>query len=193
MTVDDEKQQYLDFVEFCLSDFTDEDSDENTRTESNELKTNTQINLINKRKWPKSRIVNFNILNLFKQECKPIYSQMQEYLLLFKIKSINKYTTYIPLSKYFERTDENYIANYTTGKRSFNFTQMSMKKKLCIEMRTLRVFERNKVLNCLGLFNSLYPIKTLGDGNCLVSKYFYEIDKVPLAAGLKAYMIQVRI
>jgi hypothetical protein len=172
MTVDDEKQQYLDFVEFCLADYTDEDDEEKTRTESSEIKTNEQINLINKRKWPKSRIVNFNILNIFKQECKPIYSQMQEYLLLFKIQNVNKCTTYLPLSKFFGRTDEYFLHNYAAGVKTFNFTQLGTRKKLCVDMKTLRALERNKIINCLSIFNSLYPIKTLGDGNCLVRKIF---------------------
>ena len=124
--------------------------------------------MINKRKWPKSRIVDFNILNFHKQEFKPIYSHLREYLLLFEIGKINKYTTFIPLSKFFERSDENYHKSYISGEKMFNFTQMAIKKSLCVDMKTLRVLERNKVLNCLKNTNSLYPIKTLGDGNCLV-------------------------
>ena len=162
MTVDDDKQaQYLDFVEFCLADYSTEDDEDFNKRHSSE------VNLINKRKWPKNRIIDYGILNNFKNQCKPIYSNAQEILLLFKIKNINKFTTSIPFSKFFDRTDENFIS-VSASVRGFNFTQLSLKKKMCVDMKTLRVLERNKELNWYNMFNSLYPIKTLGDGNCLV-------------------------
>ena len=168
MTVDDEKQaQFLDFVEFCLADFTAEEGEEDGGDAGI-----SRVNLANKRKWPKNRLVDYATLNTHKDECKRIYRVAQEQLLLFKIRSVNKYTTSIPLSRFFDRTDENFIGGYLTSERQFNFTQLGLKKKMCVVMKTLKVLERNKELNWFGLFNSLYPIKTLGDGNCLVKKNF---------------------
>lgn len=163
MTVDNEEKkfQYLDFVEFSLADFNLDDPSDPKR----------QTDIINKRKWPKERIVDHQVLNDYKLKCRETYTSVQEYLLLLKIDRINRFTTYIPVSKLFEPSDENYNISYFRSKRTFKYSLLNSKKKLFVDTHTLRVLEKNKELNWIPMLSSLYPIRTLGDGNCLVIKF----------------------
>lgn len=163
MTVDnDEKKfQYLDFVEFTLADFNIDDPNDSRR----------QTDIINKRKWPKERIVNYEVLNDYKLKCRETSTTVQEFLLLLKIDRMNRFTTYIPVCKLFEQSDENYNISTFRNKQTFKYSLLNSKKKLFVDTHTLKVLERNKELNWIPMLNSLYPIRTLGDGNCLVIKF----------------------
>jgi len=73
-------------------------------------------------------------------------------LLLFNINKVNKYTSVLPFNKFIEPSIEN----------------IAVKKSLCVDMKLLDLYEENNVINNFPMINSMYPIQTLADGNCLV-------------------------
>lgn len=79
------------------------------------------------------------------------YAKENNELLLFNLNEINKYTASID----FNRIKEN----------RFIF------KKLLVDFVIREVFVNNGIINSFPRLTKLFPIKTLGDGNCLVSKY----------------------
>jgi hypothetical protein len=185
MTFDDDiqfrksskKNVYLDYVEFCLAEL-----DTKSGTEESTSSYKSDFVLKNSLKFSSDRLIDLDLLNYYKEKCQTTYNIFQECLLLFKIESINKYTTYIPLGKLFEnalvnneydRLSSSFYASSSSAttqfsKDRYNLDLINARKKTLIDMSTLQILTRNKELNWVPIFNSLYPIKTIGDGNCLV-------------------------
>ena len=189
MTLEDDRQlrksskksHYIDFVEFCLADV-----DTKSGTEESKSTYNSDFLLKNSLKFSSERLIDFDLLNNYKEKCQTTYNIFQECLLLFKIDAINKYTTYIPLGKLFENALINneydrlsssfYVSTSNSASNSnqfskdrYNLDLINARKKILIDTSTNQILTRNKELNWVPIFNSLYPIKTIGDGNCLVS------------------------
>jgi hypothetical protein len=172
------KSHYIDFVEFCLADV-------NTKSGTEEPTSSNRSDFLQKNslKFSSDRSIDLDLLNQYKEKCQTTYNIFQECLLLFKIETINKYTTYIPLSKIFEnalvnneydRLSSSFYASSSFAttefsKDRYNLDLINARKKMLIDMNTHQILTRNKELNWVPIFNSLYPIKTIGDGNCLVS------------------------
>lgn len=155
---DDGKQElYLDLVEFCMAEIDQsKDTDDSTTilASFNSAQTN------NKRKWPKNRIVDLDTLDYYKRKYQSLYNIYQESILLMQERNFNNLSSFIPLSKVFE-----YVALNNNG---WDFNLLNKKKKALVDTKTLKSLTRHKELNWLQSTNSLYPIKTIGDGNCLV-------------------------
>ena len=180
MTVDDDlKQQYLDFIEFCLAEYNADYFSSNdhhyssSSSSSSPNQTITEINNRNKRKWAKNKIVDFNILNSYQVRLKQNFEIFQEHLLLHEIRSINQYTSIIPLGVFFQNSEmhQSYFT-FHSSRSKINYSIILMKKKLFIDMKTLKIFNKSKQINWSSSLISLYPVKTLGDGNCLVYIFF---------------------
>jgi hypothetical protein len=177
MTADDEinsryqqpQQQYLDFIEFCLAEYNaDYFSNEPSIQQPHNTQTQIEINIRNKRKWAKNKIVDFNILNHYQTRLKDHFEHFQEQLLLHKIKEINQFTSLIPLSVFFQNSEMPSSYFNFQSRNKTNFQIIHMKKKLFIDMKTLKSLNKSKQINWSSSLISVYPVKTLGDGNCLV-------------------------
>lgn len=170
MTVDDDlKQQYLDFIEFCLAEYNADYFTSNDHHTSNQtITTQTEINNRNKRKWAKNKIVDFQILNTYQVRLKNNFEIFQEHLLLHEIRNINQYTSIIPLGVFFQNSEMNQSYFTFQHRTKINYAIILMKKKLFIDMKTLKILNKSKQINWSSSLISLYPVKTLGDGNCLV-------------------------
>lgn len=151
--------QHLDLIDFCLAEFdiTDE-NDENERTSSQQQTKQRDLKATNMRKWPPNRIVNYEQLGRFKRTCLRFYNQYMEKLLLFQIPDINKYASHLDLDKII-----------TSESSSMAIAE---KKRLIVDVRILKSLEAKEELNWLPGTNSLYPILTIGDGNCLVFDFY---------------------
>lgn len=185
MTADDDykiqqahqqQHQYLDFIEFCLAEYNTDyfDSSQQQGASSPQLyntHTQNEVNIRNKRKWSKNKIVDVNILNNYQARLKDIFEIFQEHLLLHKIRDINHFTTNIPLSVLFQNSEMSSSSYFglSLNRPKLNYSIINMKKKLFIDMKTLKILNKSKQINWSSSLISLYPIKTLGDGNCLVS------------------------
>jgi hypothetical protein len=156
MNIEDDGNQkkYLDFIDFCLIDI--------------HFKTNhfgisniirNKSSLVDQYAVKMKCSIDFDILADYKFQLNALYSTIQEHLLLFKIDEINKYTSYIAL---------NQISSNSSSLDEIKYEQINLKKKLLVDVNALTTLEENKQLNWVSYFNSMYPIMTIGDGNCLV-------------------------
>jgi hypothetical protein len=175
MVIDDgnrEQPQHLDLIEFCLAEFDITEQSSDVGGDNNHLaderrqqqQRENDLMVVNRRKWPKNRIVDYELLGKCKKTFYTFYNEYMQLLLLFEIDNINKYTSYLELDKLFANCEE--TRRYT--KSALNYTMLNTRKKLIVDIKTLRTLNRNFELNWLNLANSIYPIKTIGDGNCLV-------------------------
>jgi hypothetical protein len=152
---DDENQKkYLDFSDFCLIDIVFETDSFGCRLTKNNLSFNEKLMLKNKYS------VDFRILEDYKYDFNELYNTIRENLLLLQIEEINKYTSHIPLDQFYK----NMIYSNEIRKEKIN-----SKKKLLVDVNTLTKLNQKKELNWISDFNRLYPIWTIGDGNCLVT------------------------
>lgn len=168
MTIDDnsqlsaQQQQHLDLIEFCIAEF-DITQQENNEARSSKEKNrrDDDLKIVNMRKWPQNRIVNYELLGRIKKKFLTFYNDYMERLLLFEVDQINRFTCYLELDKIFENCS-------TSARTSLDSRILANKKKLIVDMKTYRSLTRNHELNWMKNATSLYPIKTIGDGNCLV-------------------------
>jgi len=152
---DDNQNKYLDFIDFCLIniDFQTNHFGYRNRNIKNKSSLIEQYTLKNKFS------IDFDILADYKFQLNASYNEIQENLLLFEIDKINKYTSYIPLDEVFR--------NLSFLDR-IKYEQIDIKKKMLVDVNALKILHNNRVLNWISYFNCLYPIMTIGDGNCLV-------------------------
>lgn len=154
--------QHLDIIEFSLAEFdiTDQ-SDRYKQDAKSHEQRQRDLMTVNMRKWPRNRIVNYEFLERFKKTSFRFYNQYMEMLLLYKIGIVNKFTAHLELDKIF--------ANCNSGSRGSLDPQLLVtKKRLIVDVKILNTLQRKLELNWFRFANSLYPIKTIGDGNCLV-------------------------
>ena len=86
-----------------------------------------------------------------------VHHDIQEKLIYMHIDKLNFYTSYIDLALVYE------YLNLNTDMRLLN-----SKKRMIVDMYTLRSLNREHVINWLNCTTALYPIQAIGNGNCLV-------------------------
>lgn len=152
---------YLDFVEFCRAEF-EESLLASDQPLSKQQRGNSNDRLMRYReKIADSRIVDFDVLTKYQIQSQTDFSEIQELLLyLDQIERLNKHTSFLPLNKLFKHVG-------TPG--SYHFELLNTKKKLIVDTSVYKVLKKNRQINWSSTLNKLYPIKTIGDGNCLVS------------------------
>ena len=114
MTIDDNQaiqQQHLDLIEFCIAEFdiTQQEHEaqliqreKSKEKEKEKNRRDDDLKVANMRKWPRNRIVNYELLRRIKKKFLTFYNEYMEKLLLFQIDQINKFTCYLELDKIFE-------------------------------------------------------------------------------------------
>lgn len=176
--------QHLDLIEFCLAEFDISEQETGVQTTSTvwwpgsqskqkqqQMKENELI-AVNRRKWPPNRIVNYELLARFKKTFLRFYNDYNRHMLLFEIDEVNKFTSYLELDRIFVHCTSGVMtntANTAAGRgTTCEMAMLAAKRKLIVDTRTLNTLQRKLELNWFRVANSLYPIKTIGDGNCLV-------------------------
>lgn len=164
-------EQHLDLIDFCQAEFditnenNDEKDDSSPSKKSTTKKQRDELKAVNMRKWPPNRAVDYEQLERFKRCGLRFYNDFMERLLLFQIVAINKFSVRIDLEKVFKTINRG--ADVVASPTSV----IGIKKRLIVDTRILRSLEKQSELNWLPAANALYPIMTIGDGNCLVN-YF---------------------
>lgn len=162
-------EQHLDLIDFCLAEFdiTNENNDEKDESSSKKSTTKKQqqqrdeLKAVNMRKWPPNRAVDYEQLGRFKRVGLRFYNDFMERLLLFQIVAINKFSVRIDLERVFKTINRG--ADVVASPASV----IGVKKRLIVDTRILKSLEKQSELNWFPAANALYPIMTIGDGNCL--------------------------
>lgn len=172
MTVDSEnrrspaKETYLDLIEFGLAEL---DDDENSQAPP----PPAAVSVINRRKWTNNRRVDYELLEKHKKNFLSYYSKFMESIVTLDIQQFTKYTSFIELNRVLDNCSETTTmssrSSYGNSSVQLNFSLLNQIKKSIIEVDTFKILNEQKELNWLKLANTLYPVKTIGDGNCLVS------------------------
>ena len=161
------KKTYLDYIEFILAEVTNTSIIHTADTA--DISDQESIHNRNIRKWTDKKIVDTGVLTHYHKIIDDIFHIDQESILLSKIDNINKFTLYLPLQAIFAQNESaSSITSFISNVSSL--TQLGMvheKKKCIVDMKTLRALNKDKQINWSPTVNSLYPIITLADGNCL--------------------------
>lgn len=185
---DRNEPQHLDLIEFGLAEFDLAEAAAAAESplsatvwspgggEKNTKRREENLKEVNMRKWAPNRIVDYDMLKRFKRSFLTFYNEYMQMLLLFEIDKINKYTSYLELDKIFANCNTSsssgngaaVATSKSQPRQSLDSKILNMKKRLIVDVRTLNTLSRKCELNWLKAVNSLYPIKTIGDGNCLV-------------------------
>lgn len=95
-----------------------------------------------------------------KQVYDEAYRILQEDLITMNIEKINNYTSFIDLSRIFYQVSMPEDVGILKNKRRYIVDEYIMK-----------TFQQQRIINWIKCTNWLYPISTIGDGNCLVRGY----------------------
>ena len=151
------KKSFLDLVEFCMAECDDLESYDTSKSSASPKHYSSY-----KERLALTREVDLDLLKTHQQKFNEKFSQLQEEILLLndnysKISKLNSYSSFIPLNKL---VDE---------KQPIDFELLLAKKKLLVDMSTCMSMNKKKELNWASNLCRLYPLKTIGDGNCLVN------------------------
>jgi hypothetical protein len=104
-----------------------------------------------------SYFVDEHTFTAFKETYDRMHHQIQEILITMHIDRLNHFTSYIELPRLFDQLD-----------LEVDLGLLNVKKRAIVDMHALRSLSRERVINWLKCVTSLYPMQTIGDGNCLV-------------------------
>ena len=174
MGVEEQQQQQqsaprarcMDFVEFCL---TERDQQESSSSSSSKYNNNNDYENVgsdqqryntrstaSKQQQHKHALAIRKLFNAQKTLCDTTYATFQELVLLHQIGDIHRFSSFVSLAKMYASP----LATSNIG--------LYAKQRHIIDLTTLRTLVKSRELNWVDTFSPLYPIKTIGDGNCLV-------------------------
>jgi hypothetical protein len=153
-----ENKRYLNFNDFCQVEVDIEDENNNNNNKENNksnytLKTKKQL----QHKWP-NKVFDYEKLNYYHSKVFETFTLLQEHLIFGRVDEINIFTCTIPLNKVFYKSNNNENVDYLLINR---------KKNLFVDNDIFNRLKNKQQLNWSSTLATLYPIKTIGDGNCL--------------------------
>jgi hypothetical protein len=159
--------RYLNLVEFLTSeaDFLNQEFYLSKSKNSEESNESVILNNL-KKKYGNNRTIDANTFEKWKRKYHDLHYRIQEYLLSNEIDKMNFFTSFVDLTKISNSIE--YSNSTTTA-----YKQLLNKKKLILDTDILKSLFENKEINRIESTIALYPIQTVGDGNCLVKTYFF--------------------
>ena len=170
MVIDDDSKvnqsNYLNFIQFSYAEL------------ENDYKNSS--NFI-KRCWPSNKVVDLNLLLNLKVNTNEQFEKYRKHLALFKIDNMNFFTSYLPISEIYKNLQTVNGNPNVDHHNKINYSLLQLKRNLIIDLNTLYALVERKIINWSSTLVSLYPIQTIGDGNCLVNinlklNYFGEVN-----------------